>query len=52
MLEKLSQDALVIWATIDPIGTMALFAALTINNAVKLHLKRYFMPGAYYWVLF
>ncbi len=27
MLEKLSQDALVIWATIDPIGTMALFAA-------------------------
>ncbi len=29
MLEKLSQDALVIWATIDPIGTMALFAALT-----------------------
>lgn len=29
MLEKLTQDALIIWATIDPIGTMALFAALT-----------------------
>ena len=29
MLDKLMQDALIIWATIDPIGTMALFAALT-----------------------
>lgn len=29
MLEKLTQDALIIWATIDPIGTMALFTALT-----------------------
>lgn len=29
MLEKYIQDALIIWATIDPIGTMALFAALT-----------------------
>lgn len=29
MIEKLTQDALIIWATIDPIGTMALFAALT-----------------------
>ncbi len=29
MIEKLIQDALIIWATIDPIGTMALFAVLT-----------------------
>lgn len=29
MIEKLTQDALILWATIDPIGTMALFAALT-----------------------
>lgn len=29
MVEKFVQDALIIWATIDPIGTMALFTALT-----------------------
>lgn len=29
MIEKFTQDTLIIWATIDPIGTMALFAALT-----------------------
>jgi multiple antibiotic resistance protein len=29
MTEKFIQDALIIWATIDPIGTLALFAALT-----------------------
>lgn len=29
MIDKFVQDALIIWATIDPIGTMALFAALT-----------------------
>ena len=28
-IEKLLQDALVIWATIDPIGTLAIFTALT-----------------------
>jgi len=33
MLEKLIQDALIIWATIDPIGTMALFAALTAHHS-------------------
>lgn len=27
--EKLIQDALIIWATIDPIGTLAIFTALT-----------------------
>lgn len=29
MTGKLIQDALIIWATIDPIGTLALFAGLT-----------------------
>lgn len=29
MLDKLLQDALIIWATIDPIGTLAIFAGLT-----------------------
>ncbi len=29
MVDKLLQDTLIIWATIDPIGTMALFTALT-----------------------
>lgn len=31
MLEKLIQDALILWATIDPIGTMGIFAALTVH---------------------
>lgn len=29
MIDKLLQDFLILWATIDPIGTMALFAGLT-----------------------
>lgn len=29
MIEKLLQDALIIWATIDPIGTLAIFTAAT-----------------------
>tara|TARA_R110002096_G_scaffold98404_2_gene218994 strand:- start:69 stop:683 length:615 start_codon:yes stop_codon:yes gene_type:complete len=29
MLEKFVQDAIIIWATIDPIGTMAVFTAVT-----------------------
>lgn len=29
MLDKLLQDALIIWATIDPIGTLAIFTAAT-----------------------
>lgn len=31
MLEKILHDFLIIWATIDPIGTMALFVGLTAN---------------------
>jgi multiple antibiotic resistance protein len=29
MLDKFVQDALIVWATIDPIGTMAIFTGLT-----------------------
>lgn len=29
MIDKILQDALIIWATIDPIGTLAIFAGLT-----------------------
>ncbi len=29
MVEKFVQDALIIWATIDPIGTMAIFVSIT-----------------------
>jgi multiple antibiotic resistance protein len=31
MIEKLLRDALILWATIDPIGTMVVFAACTRN---------------------
>ena len=47
MLEKLSQDALVIWATIDPIGTMALFAALTSHLTDKQRRKTAFKTVLY-----
>lgn len=39
MLEKLAQDALIIWATIDPIGTMALFTGLTAHLTAE-HRRR------------
>lgn len=29
LTDKLLQDALIIWATIDPIGTLAIFTGLT-----------------------
>jgi len=29
MEEKLIRDALMLWATIDPIGTLAIFASVT-----------------------
>ncbi|MBC3765481.1 MarC family protein [Neptunicella marina] len=35
MTDKILHDFLIIWATIDPIGTMALFAALTANLSAK-----------------
>ena len=33
MIEKYIQDALIIWTTIDPFGTLAIFTALTANLA-------------------
>lgn len=33
MFDKIIQDTLIIWATIDPIGTMAIFAGLTAGMA-------------------
>ncbi|MFV0663086.1 MarC family protein [Denitromonas sp.] len=39
MLDKLGQDALIIWATIDPIGTMALFTGLTAHLSAE-HRRR------------
>ncbi|MGB3916335.1 MAG: MarC family protein [Thiothrix litoralis] len=35
MLDKVLHDFLIIWATIDPIGTMALFAGLTATLSAK-----------------
>ncbi len=50
MPEKLIKDALIIWATIDPIGTMALFTALTttLSPAERLRTayKAVFYAGA------
>ncbi|AGS38463.1 MarC family protein [Cycloclasticus zancles] len=39
MIDKLLHDFLIIWATIDPIGTMALFAALTAKLSSKERIK-------------
>jgi len=33
MFEKYTRDALILWATVDPIGTLALFAAITARLA-------------------
>lgn len=33
MVEKCVRDALMLWATVDPIGTMALFVAVTASSA-------------------
>ena len=35
MFDKLFQDALILWATIDPIGTMAIFAGLTASLSAE-----------------
>lgn len=35
MFEKFVRDVLVLWTTIDPIGTLALFSALTVNLTRK-----------------
>ncbi|MDU0354843.1 MarC family protein [Paraglaciecola aquimarina] len=35
MIDKVLHDFLIVWATIDPIGTMALFAGLTATYSAK-----------------
>ncbi|WP_448212981.1 MarC family protein [Colwellia sp. MEBiC06753] len=35
MIDKVIHDLLIIWATVDPIGTMALFAGLTAKLSAK-----------------
>lgn len=35
MIDKIIHDFLIIWATVDPIGTMALFAGLTAKFSAK-----------------
>lgn len=35
MFEKFVRDALVLWTTIDPVGTLAIFSALTVNLTRK-----------------
>ena len=47
MIEKFTQDALIIWATIDPIGTMALFAALTARLTPEKRRRTAFKAIAY-----
>ncbi|CAM3766563.1 MULTISPECIES: MarC family protein [Pseudoalteromonas] len=47
MLDKILHDFLVIWATIDPIGTMALFAALTAKLSSAERRKTAFKTVAY-----
>lgn len=39
MFDKAIQDALIIWATIDPIGTLAIFSALTASMSVTQRRK-------------
>ena len=38
-LEQLIKDALILWATIDPVGTLAIFAALTHRMDTKQRFK-------------
>ncbi|WP_158970852.1 MarC family protein [Paraglaciecola sp. L3A3] len=47
MLDKIVQDFLVIWATIDPIGSMALFAALTAKLSPLARRKTAYKAIAY-----
>jgi len=51
MEEKLIRDALILWATIDPIGTMALFAAVTRNLDASARKRNAFKAIAYAMVI-
>ncbi len=47
MLEKYLRDALMIWATIDPIGTLSLFAAVTAGLTAQERRKTAFKAIGY-----
>lgn len=47
MIDKIVHDFLIIWATVDPIGTMALFAALTARLSAKERRKTAFKTILY-----
>lgn len=47
MIDKLLQDFLILWATIDPIGTMALFAGLTAKLTAAERRKTAYKAVAY-----
>lgn len=47
MPAKLTQDAVIIWATIDPYGTMALFTALTARLASEERRRTAFKAVVY-----
>ena len=47
MLEKFVRDFLVLWTTIDPVGTLAIFSALTVNLTRKERLQTAFKATIY-----
>ncbi len=47
MIDKVIHDFLIIWATVDPIGTMALFAGLTASLSAKERRKTAFKTILY-----
>lgn len=47
MLDRALHDFLILWATIDPIGTMALFAGLTANLSTQEHRRTAYKTIAY-----
>jgi multiple antibiotic resistance protein len=47
MLEKYIHDALILWTTIDPIGTMALFVAITAKMTPQ-HRRKTALKGTLY----
>jgi len=50
MLDKIVRDALMLWATVDPIGTLALFASLTAayptNERKRIATRAIFIAGS------
>ncbi|MHC4757270.1 MAG: MarC family protein [Planctomycetota bacterium] len=47
MVEKIIRDAVMMWATIDPVGTLALFAAITSSLTAEQRKKTAFKATLY-----